>query len=319
MPFHVEKDYLKKIGPEIMAVSSMLNPPLPKEDALGRRSLVDSFPMMPYTAPDGIEIQTFHINGASSDKLEITLMAKKGSNPGDAVVFFHGGGLITGKASSAAFLTILERYVQNTGVPFLTVNYGLAPENPGMIPAEDGIAAVQWMKKQAAALGIDPSRIAVMGESAGGCIAAGTAILARDTGIQLAKQILIYPMLDDRNTEYDENFRCVDQYMMWKYDSNYAGWYAHVGDKIGDEDNSPVVVPARNRNFDGMAEAYLEVGELDIFRDEVVAYASHFWKAGISAELHVWDGMTHGFDGTGIDTPQINQALWFRYRAITSF
>lgn len=316
MPFHVEKQYFENMTPELLALNDLLTH-IPKEDALARREIFNSAPQMPYIPSEGLEAFTFHTKGASSEKLEMIWVTKKGSKPGNAVVYFHGGGLILGSASGN--IKVVDQYVLKTGVPFLTVDYGLAPENPGTIPAEDGIAAIKWLINHAAEFGINPDRIAVMGDSAGGCVAAATAILARNLGIHLAKQILIYPMLDDRTTEFDENLRDVEPYLAWKYVSNYAGWFAHVGEKLGDEDNSPIAVPARNRDFHDMADAYLEVGELDIFRDEGVKYAENFWKTGISAELHVWEGTPHGFDQYGFTTELIEKALWFRHRAITSF
>jgi acetyl esterase/lipase len=145
----------------------------------------------------------------------------------------------------------------------------------------------------ASELGIDPERIAIMGDSGGGGVAAGAAILARDNGTPLVKQILIYPMLDDRNIEPDHH---LVPFAGWTFDNNYTGWNALLGEDLAGEKVSPVAAPARNTNFEGLAPSYIEVGELDIFRDESVEYASKLWRAGISVELHVHPGAPHGFE-----------------------
>ena len=113
--------------------------------------------------------------------------------------YFHGGGMVAGSVDLNDRL--VSKYVAATGVPFLSVDYRLAPEYPGPAPVGDGCAALAWLVGRADEFGVDPKRIATMGDSAGGGVAAGVAIAARDAGISLARQILIYPMLDDRTVE----------------------------------------------------------------------------------------------------------------------
>jgi acetyl esterase/lipase len=223
--------------------------------------------------------------------LELRWYTKNDEAPGSAVVFAHGGGMVL--ADLDLYDSLVSMYVSLTGVPFLAVGYRLAPESRGTALAEDVFTGLKWLLDNAPELKVDPARVAIMGDSAGGGIAAGTAILARDRGVALARQILVYPMLDDRNLVPDKHLEPV---VTWTYDSNFTGWSALLGDDLGSDRVSPVAAPARLTDFEGLAPAYIDVGELDIFRDEDIAYAQALSRAGVSVELHVLPGAIHGFD-----------------------
>jgi acetyl esterase/lipase len=142
-----------------------------------------------------------------------------------AVLYLHGGGMIVG--SVAIFDGPVSRYVARTGVSMLSLEYRLAPEHPHPTPVEDAYAGLVWLTDHAAGLGIDPGRIAVMGDSAGGGLAAGVAILSRDRkGPAVARQLLVYPMLDDRTMTPDP---CIAPLAGWSYDDNATGWNALLG------------------------------------------------------------------------------------------
>jgi acetyl esterase/lipase len=189
---------------------------------------------------------------------------------------------------------LVRTYVAWTGVPMLAVDYRLAPEAPAGAAASDGLAAVTWLRERADNLGVDPARIAVMGDSAGGGVAASVAILARDHRILLARQLLVYPMLDDRTTEPDPHLAAAPT--LFSYAFNRTAWAAVLRGHDGSRPVAPSIAPTRNTNFAGLAPAYIEVGEMDIFRDEDVGYARQLWRAGVSTELHVHPGMPHAFD-----------------------
>lgn len=210
---------------------------------------------------------------------------------GSAVVYAHGGGMVAGSAELHD--PLVAWYAQESGVPFLSVDYRLAPENPGEGPVEDSFAALRWLSANAGRLGVDPARIAVMGDSAGGGIAAGTAILARDRVIPLARQILVYPMLDDRTLSPDP---VLEPLVTWTYEMNVICWQALLGDDAGGAATSGIAAPARNRDLAGLADVYIEVGDLDIFRDEGIEYARRLASGGAAVELHVHAGAPHGYD-----------------------
>jgi acetyl esterase/lipase len=211
--------------------------------------------------------------------------------------------------------SVVAAYVAATGVPFLSVQYRLAPEVTGTVPMRDTFAGLTWLLEHAAELGVDPARIAVMGDSAGGGIVAGVAIMARELGVALARQILVYPMLDDRNLI---PVRAMEPFLTWTYDNNFTGWSALLGEQLGSADVSPVAVPARLADFGGLASAYVEVGDLDIFRDEDIAYAGGLAAAGVPVELHVHAGAPHGFDRFAPDSAVTRRAIADRIRVINS-
>jgi acetyl esterase/lipase len=263
-------------------------------------------------SPD-VQITSFSTKTQDDTEIELRWYVKKKAPSGPAVVYAHGAGMILG--SALLYDPVVSEYVAATGVPFLSVDYRLAPEVRGTTLAEDTFAGLSWLITNASRLKVDTARIAIMGDSAGGGIAAGTAILARDRGISLARQILIYPMLDDGNFTPDPTF---GSYTTWTFDNNFTGWSSLLGDELGSDTVSPVAVPARLNDFTGLAPAYVEVGELDIFRNEDIAYAHRLATAGIPVELHVHAGAPHGFERMAPHSQVAQRAMADRIRTIKS-
>ena len=229
-----------------------------------------------------------------------TLLARWYRQPsGDsraAVLYLHGGGMIVG--SVLIFDGPVSRYVARTGVPMLSLEYRLAPEHLHPTPVEDAYAGRVWLTGHAAELGIDPGRIAVMGDSAGGGLAAGVTILSRDRkGPAVARQLLIYPMLDDRTTTPDPY---IAPFAGWSYDDNATGWNALLGPGHEHREVDPPAAPGRLEDAAGLPPAYIEVGQLDIFRDEDVRYALTLSRAGVPVELHLYPGVPHEYDAIAI-------------------
>jgi acetyl esterase/lipase len=206
-------------------------------------------------------------------------------------------------------------YVADSGVPMVAVDYRRAPEHPHPYPVEDSYAGLAWLAAHAGELGVDAGRIALMGDSGGGGLTAGTALLARDRGLAVAKQILIYPMLDDRTTVPDP---ALVPFAGWSYDDNYTGWHALLGEQIGTESVPAPAAPARATDLAGLP-AYVEVGELDIFRNEAIEYARRVALAGTSVELHVHPGCPHGFDRAAPHADVVRRSRADRLRALRSF
>jgi len=236
---------------------------------------------------------TFTERFATGPAGEIPLLVVSPENPSGAGLYYlHGGGMIVGHHLGADTVRLLS-WAAELNLAIVSAGYRLAPEHPHPTPVEDCYAGLLWTAEHAAELGID--RLAIGGVSAGGGLAAATVLLARDRGgPDLAAQLLIYPMLDDRNDSTSAR-QFEDVAGVWDREANAVGWTALLGEHR--EDVSPYAAPARATDLSGLPPAFLDVGSAEVFRDEVVAYANRLWEAGGEAELHVWPGGYHGFDG----------------------
>jgi acetyl esterase/lipase len=189
-------------------------------------------------------------------------------------------------------------HVADWVVEFNIVVVGLAvragPECPHPAQVEDGYAGLCWIAEHADSLNIDRDRLAIAGISGGGGVAAATALYARDhDGPRISQQILILPMLDDRETHPSGTFENV----MWNRVSNRTGWAAILGDQAGGADVSPYAAPARAVDLRGLPPAYLDVYSCEVFRDEALDYGARLAQAGVPVELHLWAGGLHGSEG----------------------
>jgi acetyl esterase/lipase len=226
-------------------------------------------------------------------KLPVTVISPESSTglaPG--VLWLHGGGMVMGDRFSQ--IDIPLDWLDELGAVVVTVDYRLAPEATGTTLVEDGFAALRWLAGHAEELGVDPAGLIVAGTSAGGGIAAGVTLLARDqNGPSIAAQVLICPMLDHRGTTVSTR-----QYPapgVWSRESNEFAWNA----VLGDTDRAQVpsyISPAIADDLSGLPTTYIDAGSAEVFRDEDQQYASRIWAAGGQAELHIWAGGTHGFD-----------------------
>jgi acetyl esterase/lipase len=215
------------------------------------------------------------------------------SVPGPGLYYVHGGGMVSGTRLDGV-PDLLDTIVRHDAV-LVTVEYRLAPAYPDPFPVEDCYAGLVWMASHADELMIDPDRLVIVGGSAGGGLAAGTALLARDRrGPAVLAQLLMCPMLDDRDRS--TSTRQIDGVGVWNRESNITGWTALLGDRKGTADVSVYAAPSRAADLSGLPAAYIDCGSAEVFRDECVAYASALWSAGVQAELHVWAGGFHGFE-----------------------
>ncbi len=213
-----------------------------------------------------------------------------------ALLHIHGGGMIIGSAKSMQHgpaMMALE-----TGMPVASVEYRLAPDHPFPAPQEDCLAALDWLSSNADALGICPGRIGIIGESAGGGLAAATALMARDRGgPALAAQFLIYPMLDHRTGGPDCPWRNpTTGEFIWTRASNRFGWEALRGDFALDDVRIGWFSPTLAADLAGLPPTWIGTGNLDLFLDEDLDYARRLTAAGVPAELHVYPGGVHAFN-----------------------
>lgn len=208
-----------------------------------------------------------------------------------AVVMIHGGGFVIGsvEAEHAGAATI----ALDTGGVVVSVDYRLAPEHPYPAALEDCYAALCWLHDQAGALGVDPARVALVGASAGGGLAAATALYARDQGgPAVCFQLLQIPELDDR-LETPSMRRFVDS-PLWNRPLAVQSWQAYLGPLSGADDVPAYAAPARATDLSGLPPAYVSTAENDPLRDEGINYAQRLLQAGVSVELHQFPGTFHG-------------------------
>jgi acetyl esterase/lipase len=209
------------------------------------------------------------------------------------VYYVHGGGTIFGDRFDGADL--LARWVQDLGVVGISVEYRLAPEHKFPLPHDDCYNGAEWIVANADELHIDVNRIVIAGTSAGGGLAASTALRARDNGRDIfAGQLLMCPMLDDRTESISH--RQFAEVGTWTRASHETAWNAVLGDRKDKAGVSTLAAPGRENDLSKLPPAFVDVGSTEMFRDEALDYARRIWETGGDAEVHVWGGAYHGFD-----------------------
>jgi len=213
-----------------------------------------------------------------------------------ALFHIHGGGYVLGDAAMMGPLS--QARASGLDCVVVSVDYRLAPETPYPGPVEDCYAALSWTVEHAAELGIDPRRIVVGGESAGGGLAAALCLLARDRAWPaVAYQFLIYPMLDHRTaTPADLYANPHAGEFAWTHPANRFGWSAMLGTIDPAAGVPSYCSPARAATLAGLPPAFIGVGALDLFVDEDIDYAARLGRDGVPVELHVYPGAFHAFD-----------------------
>lgn len=292
------EDYLKKLDPEMKDPFEVLQPFLMRihEDVQsGRQMMEDMRKQSEESAlPDTVEIKVVVGPNVNGFDVPIYLYIPRNKTPNMPGIFWiHGGGFTLGSAAEHQRCTAL---VDQLGCVIASVEYRLAPEHPFPIPIDDCYASLLWFFESAEELGIDRTRIAIAGASAGGGLAAGTMLMARDKGeVAPCFQLLIYPCLDNRHTT-SSSIELADPRMIWDRSASLKGWEAYLGGASG-KDVSHYAAPALVKSVKSLPPTYIMVGELDLMRDENIEYASRLMKENIPTELHVYAGAPHGFDG----------------------
>jgi acetyl esterase/lipase len=244
---------------------------------------------------DGIRVEEVSIPGPLNAPAVRALTYRPLSSTAKmpALLHFHGGGLVFGSPEGRHAVTV--ELTRALGCFACSVDYRLAPDTqyPGAV--EDGYCALKWLNDNAQLLNIDPRRITVIGESAGGGVAAALAILARDRGeYSISSQVLTYPMLDDRPST-THGYPTIGQHV-WTRQNNEFGWRSYLGSIFDSETVPPTAAPARCRDFNGLPRAYVSCGNLDLFVVENMAYSQALIRSGVTTELRIYPGAFHGFD-----------------------
>ncbi|WP_232677414.1 alpha/beta hydrolase [Nocardioides sp. R-C-SC26] len=273
------RDLLATLDPELRRVGRVL----PRGLGLPR-----TLPLL--RGATGVAFRFAGLSGVEShpvsDAVSVRVHRPTTTAPGErqaALLWIHGGGTVIGAAVQED--RYARRLAADVGAVVVAVDYRLAPEHPFPAPVEDCYSALLWTARQPWA---DPARIAVAGASAGGLLAAATALTARDRGeVTPAALGLVYPMLDDRTTRATEPAG----HLVWSARDNVAGWRSYLGGA-----DPEVAAPGRRTDLAGLPPTWVGVGDRDLFHDEDLAFAERLRSAGVATDLHVAPGAFHAFD-----------------------
>ncbi|MDE2819207.1 MAG: alpha/beta hydrolase [Chloroflexota bacterium] len=287
-------DFLASLDPEVVPGLEALpaemissigdNPPLAREMLAGMLKMMEE--MLP---PSDVSVTERTIPGPDID-VPVAIYQPPAPPPRPGLLWIHGGGYVVGTAREDINC---NAFAEHVGCTIVSVDYRMAPEATYKEAVSDCFAALQWMVEHADELGIDASRVAIGGASAGSGLSAGLALYNRDhNGPDLAFQLLIYPMIDDRHDT--PSGQEITYEKVWNRDVSLKAWQMYLGDEYGSDAVSPYAAAVRAQDLSGLPPAFITVGTRDLFRDEAIDYAQRLMAAGVPTELQVYPGMYHG-------------------------
>lgn len=281
-----------QIDPELAPVLELLPRADLSDPVAARRLIADLVASMAVDVDEsGLDIDDRLVPGPTGAPEVGVRLYRPTAVPGPvpALFYIHGGGFVTGSvdtehAGAVALAASLR-------VVVVSVEYRLAPEHPFPAGIEDCYCGLLWLAEHAGELGVDPDRVALYGQSAGGGLAAALALVARDRGgPPLCFQFLGIPELDDRLET--PSMRAFTDTPLWNRPSAELSWRYYLGEDPGEV--SPYAAPARAEDLAGLPPAYVSTMEFDPIRDEGILYALRLLQAGVPAELHSFPGTFHG-------------------------
>ena len=281
------------LDPELLAlVDSFPDLSFSPDKLLETRALLNVAMAKQAPLPDGVTREERWIPGLD-DAPDVRCLVYRHDATADgapAYLHMHGGGYVSGSPDGVEPRN--ARIAAECGCLVVSVDYRLAPEHPFPAARDDAYAVLAWLHNEAAALGIDPARIGVGGESAGGGLAASLALTARDRGAYpIALQVLVNAMLDERSGGPEAPGDPLLGEFIWRRQDNQDAWAAYLG---GVEPAAPAV-PARADDLAGLPPAWLSTASLDLFLDEDIAYARRLLAAGVATELRVYPAACHSY------------------------
>jgi len=224
----------------------------------------------------------------------LILRPKKNKKPKEqtpGILWIHGGGYATGMAEMAFFSRALS-LVKKHGAVVIALSYRLSIEAPYPAALEDCYEALKYLKAHAEELDVNRNQIMVGGESAGGGLTAALCMYARDKGeVNIAYQMPLYPMIDDRDTESSKD----NHAPVWNTKRNHSAWKLYLGDLVGG-DVPPYAAPARQTDYTNLPPAYTFVGDIEPFYCETLEYIENLRKAGVEAKVDVYPNWYHAYD-----------------------
>lgn len=267
--------------------------------------------LLPKKKQAGVAESKLHIPVEAGGRISALLLTPEGiGDNAPCLVYCHGGGFVM--EAAPGHYALAAEYALGARCKVLFVRYRLAPKHAFPTSVQDCFAAYQWARQNADALGVDPARIAVGGDSAGGCLAAAVCLMARDKGAQLPRfQMLIYPALDRRMQT--ASMRLYPDTPMWNARLNEKMWRWYLPESLTMD--ATYASPAEAATLAGLPDAYIETAEFDCLRDEGIAYAEALQSVGCTVELNETSGTMHGFDGVG-NSPTVRACVKRRVSAL---
>ncbi len=279
-------------------------------DIVARRQAMSAFrDAAPKAEFPGLHISEHTYPGPGGDLTLRLYQPTSVVTPSAGLVYLHGGGMVMGNLDSQD--ENLREMATELQIPIASLDYRKAPEHPYPAAPEDSYAGVCWVFENAATMGMDPNNIGLMGVSAGGGLVLATALMLRDRqGPRLTYLLPIYPMIDDRH-HTDSSNEILD-IGIWDREGSIEAWQWYLGGQQADE----YAAPARAEGVAGLPPTYIDVGDLDLFRDEDILIAQRLSAAGVSVEFHLWPGAYHASEMFA-PWAALSQRIWAtRYAAI---
>ena len=304
--------FVDRVDPELLPALDLFPAELVSaigDDPPAARAMLEGLmqAMLEALPPTDVTIEERVIPGPDGD-IPIAVYQPPAPAPRPGLLMMHGGGYIVGTAREDINGI---GYAEHVGCTVVSVDYRMAPEFTYKEAIADCFAGLNWMFDNAEALGVDASRIAIGGGSAGGGLTAALALYNRDNkGPDVAFQLLVYPMLDDTH-ETPSGYE-VTHPNVWNRDVSLKAWKMYLGEEHGADEVSPYAAAARAQDLSGLPPAFVAVGTEDLFRDEDIDYAQRLMAAGVPTELLVVPGMFHGGESMAPEA-RVSQRLRLGY------
>ncbi|WP_218024858.1 alpha/beta hydrolase [Nocardia pseudovaccinii] len=274
-----------------------------------------------FRQPTTMRVREFGIKRTDGTRLRVKVYSPLApTDVGTGLLWLHGGGYFLGRPDQD--VPIYRRLIAATGCVVVAPDYRLSVDHPYPAALEDCYDALIWLRDNANRLGIRDDQIAVAGESAGGGLTAALTLLARDRGeVNIAFQMPIYPMIDDRvctRSARDSDAPLVDTVTL------IAAWKLYLGELYWTQRVPPYAAAARSTDLRGLPPTFTYVGDLEPFRDETVAYVDRLRSCGVPVDFQIYPGCWHGFDRLvpGADVSRAamrSRERWLRHAVDTYF
>lgn len=240
-----------------------------------------------------LNCEKIRIRRSDGTSFRVCIMrGKKTEGKTVGILWLHGGGYVLG-APEMAIMSFPKHLIKNCNCVIVAPDYTLSSISPYPAALQDAFTTLVWLKNNRKNLGIESGKFVAGGESAGGGLAAALSIYARDKGMSdIAFQMPLYPMLDDRVTETSKE----NNAPVWDTKANKAAWRIYLSDKVMNNNVSVYAAPARNKDFSNLPPAISIIATAEPFYAETLAYFDNLHKAGIETQLKEFEGGYHAFD-----------------------